>query len=242
MLTLVELRKYENRKKSKAGAFLPRRVPKEGDNSRQIAPPRLWKRATAKPPVPKGNALIAAKAPRVPPKQPPPGAVFAGGAPLAPPPPPPPPKVPNFSTAALGMAFQEPGPPTPSQMSNSGRFGHTGNTSFTPPGSGRGTPTRGGGPGSSSDLLPPPGSRGTSPRSNSLHTLNQSLNQQVKNGAGRHPKPPPPPNRQPSPVHSQGSQPPPPPADGRPSFSRPSSAASGNSAARRAAAAKLPPA
>merc|ERR1719408_155823 len=52
MLTLVELRKYENRKKSKAGVFLPRRVAKDGFKGQIQPQPQIWKRATAKPPVP----------------------------------------------------------------------------------------------------------------------------------------------------------------------------------------------
>merc|ERR1719188_1937078 len=56
MMTLVELRKFENRRKAKAGHFLPRRVARPGDNFQPAPPPRLWKRAVAPPQVPKGKA------------------------------------------------------------------------------------------------------------------------------------------------------------------------------------------
>ncbi|CAK8994419.1 unnamed protein product [Durusdinium trenchii] len=58
--TLVELRKYENRRKAKDGHFLPRKIRRENDKDFQPAPPpRLWKQAVAAPPVPKGPAITA---------------------------------------------------------------------------------------------------------------------------------------------------------------------------------------
>eukprot|EP00933_Yihiella_yeosuensis_P033389 TRINITY_DN27106_c0_g1_i1.p1 TRINITY_DN27106_c0_g1~~TRINITY_DN27106_c0_g1_i1.p1 ORF type:complete len:1512 (+),score=333.94 TRINITY_DN27106_c0_g1_i1:1-4536(+) len=64
MLTIVELRKYENRKRAKSGDFLPRRVRREGDKQTQIAPPpRLWKQAVAAPPMPKGSMAAMPKGP-----------------------------------------------------------------------------------------------------------------------------------------------------------------------------------
>lgn len=228
MLTLVELRKYENRKRAKAGNFLPRRVPKEGFKG-QIAPqPQLFKRATAKPPVPKGPKILPM--PKIPP---PPGTgpggggigpVGPGGNPLAPPLPPPPPKSAGFSSAAMGFASMGGlGPPQlpPSQRSYSPRSTNASNRFEQTP----------------------PRSRGTSPRhgnvspANSLKGMQQSLNTVVQNGAGRHSTQPPKPQASRSP--SSGSQPPPP--DGGPKFSRPTSANSGGSQARRLAAAKKAP-
>jgi hypothetical protein len=175
MLTLVELRKYENRKKSKAGVFLPRRVPKEGYKG-QIAPqPRLWKRATAKPPVPKGKILPM-------PKIPPPGGggsghiglVGPGGNPLAPPPPPPPPKFSqNFSSAAMGYANtgMTGMPNLPSLRSNSPRSATSGQKFETPPRSRGQSPRQPGGVS--------PG--GVSP-ANSLSGMQLSFNTVVQNG------------------------------------------------------------
>eukprot|EP00418_Pyrodinium_bahamense_P043166 CAMPEP_0179193830 /NCGR_PEP_ID=MMETSP0796-20121207/96328_1 /TAXON_ID=73915 /ORGANISM="Pyrodinium bahamense, Strain pbaha01" /LENGTH=800 /DNA_ID=CAMNT_0020898145 /DNA_START=8 /DNA_END=2410 /DNA_ORIENTATION=+ len=55
MTTLVELRKFENRKKAKAGHFLPRRVKRDDDkNYQEVPPPRLLKRAFVSPAIPKG--------------------------------------------------------------------------------------------------------------------------------------------------------------------------------------------
>lgn len=94
MMTLVELRKFENRKKAKAGHFLPRRVKREDDKHYNEAPkPKVWKNATAAPQVPishqnadlrelvnPGMRPNVLSAPLHPPKS---------GLPLAPPPPPP---------------------------------------------------------------------------------------------------------------------------------------------------------
>eukprot|EP00971_Amphidinium_carterae_P012226 240568-Amphidinium_carterae.1 len=56
MMTLVELRKFENRKKAKAGYFLPRRVKKDETSNVPDAPrPRPWANAVAAPPVPKAR-------------------------------------------------------------------------------------------------------------------------------------------------------------------------------------------
>ncbi|CAJ1367042.1 unnamed protein product [Effrenium voratum] len=61
MMTLVELRKFENRRKAKDGQFLPRRIRRENEKDYQPAPPpRLWKQAVAAPPVPKGPAITTA--------------------------------------------------------------------------------------------------------------------------------------------------------------------------------------
>lgn len=57
MMTLVELRKFENRKKAKAGHFLPRRI-KRGDadkNFQEMPKPKLWNRSVAAPRVPEGH-------------------------------------------------------------------------------------------------------------------------------------------------------------------------------------------
>jgi hypothetical protein len=94
MMTLVELRKFENRKKAKQGHFLPRRVKREDDKHYNEAPkPKVWKNATAAPQVPishipqdvpdgvyPGMRPNMLSAPLHPPKS---------GLPLAPPPPPP---------------------------------------------------------------------------------------------------------------------------------------------------------
>lgn len=144
MLTLVELRMYENRKKAKAGAFLPRRTGE--DAGRQLAPPpRLWKAGA--PSLPKAGAFLPAS------RSHPFNTLKKahGGAgdgtsfgemsvalALAPPPPPPPP--PKFHGASLGpplgmsaMAKLPPlGPPPdwtqgapPRTPSGTGRFGDT---------------------------------------------------------------------------------------------------------------------
>merc|ERR1719291_1131613 len=61
------------------------------------------------------------------------------------------------------------------------------------------------GPAAGGPVAPP----SPTPSAHSLHSLAQSLNQQIK--AGRHPTPPPPPS-QPGASPSQGSSPQPPPA------------------------------
>jgi len=235
MLTLVELRKYENRKKSKAGVFLPRRVPGGLGEKRQIAPQeKLYKRATAKPDVPRGKiAPNPLPAPR--PLGPPPAPGAPGGISSIVGPPPPP----KFSSAAMGMAgtgsMNFPSLPpqgsrgqSPRSGTGSGRF----NFQATPPGSKPGS--RGASPRNTPPGNTPPGN--VSP-AHSLQGMKQSLNTAVSNGAGRYETQPPPPQAGKSPAGFSGAAPPP-PADVRPNFSRPSSANSGSSAARRAAAAK----
>merc|ERR550532_1619649 len=54
MVTLVELRKFENRKKAKAGHFLPRVKKDDDKNYQEVPPPRLLKRAFVSPSIPKG--------------------------------------------------------------------------------------------------------------------------------------------------------------------------------------------
>jgi len=161
MMTLVELRMYENRKKSKAGHFLPRRVKKEDDRNFQKVPaPRLWKNAVAATAVPKGTKTgppqMQARPSFLPPSGPPggpptpsnrppglpPGAPFMGtpsrpGAlPVAPPQ--------NFASAfggpqagftpiERGYEPRSPGPGTPRSV-----FSNTGPLGSTPPPPGRG--------------------------------------------------------------------------------------------------------
>lgn len=260
MMTLVELRKFENRKKAKAGQFLPRRVKKEGEKDVQLAPPpRLWKQAVAAPPLPKGKS-----GPQPPPRPAflpkegalPPQPMLGGGRsmtgpmgnlPVAPPPP----RLPStFSGNSMQASGFNPGPPSPgpatpkSAFSTSlpGRMGPPG--SMTPqPGTPHGPGARRGPPPklqSAADMMmggTPGGTpRGGTPRGpgqppspansqHSLHSLAQSLNQQVK--AGRHPTPPPPPTAQPGlsgqPVSSSSSAPPPAPSAPPPNYSRPPS-------------------
>jgi len=174
MATLVELRKYENRRKAHEGHFLPRRIKREDNKDYQSAPPpRTWKQAVAAPPVPKGPGVTTAPPPRPNflPKEGsaptgPPGMgnlpVASGGPPNA---------APKFSAAAMaaGGGFSgppgppnlqgrmppmpgmpgstSPGPATPkSMMSGTGRSG------FMPP-PGQRTP---GTPGSTARGPPPP--------------------------------------------------------------------------------------
>eukprot|EP00929_Paragymnodinium_shiwhaense_P022172 TRINITY_DN14238_c0_g1_i1.p1 TRINITY_DN14238_c0_g1~~TRINITY_DN14238_c0_g1_i1.p1 ORF type:complete len:2889 (-),score=719.16 TRINITY_DN14238_c0_g1_i1:210-8876(-) len=255
MMTLVELRKFENRKKSAAGAFLPRRIGNDDDRGRQIAPPpRLMKRATAKPAVPKILNPPKERLPKPPPN------VGPGGPPVIRPDPPPkmPFRPPSFSAAAMSAAFAEPPgpgapPPKPPGLNlggvgggsrgatppASGRLGQTGGQ--TPPGSGRLGMS---GTGFSMGSTTPPGPDGRPPRPRSgtgdLQSLNQSLTSAVKAKSGEHQAPPPPkagPGSRPGSAGSRGGMPPPPPppAD-RPNYSRPSSAASGASNKAKAAA------
>lgn len=90
MMTLVELRKYENRRKARDGHFLPRKIRRENDKDYQPAPPpRLWKQAVAAPSVPPGPAVTAAPPPARPAFLPPqPLPQIAAGKSMAPPPPP----------------------------------------------------------------------------------------------------------------------------------------------------------
>lgn len=250
MMTLVELRKFENRRKGKAGDFLPRRVRRDDDKFQAAPPPRLWKRAVAPPQVPKG----APPAPRpaflpkegmppspqrlLPPKAPmalgPPG---PGRLPVAPPRPL---IAPVFSSAAMARAgaLDEPQAPlTPHSVYSNSRI--PGGGFITPP-NGPSTPTIGppgtrslqGGPPRPSlpraaDLMQgggPPGPPSPAHSAHSLRDLSNSLNQQVK--AGRHAEAPPPPPAQPgtsTPQRAGGATPPPAPAAPPPSYSRPPS-------------------
>jgi len=249
MITLVELRKFENRKKSKAGAFLPRRVHSEGDKRQLAPPPRLLRNATARPSVP-DSAKVAG--PALLPK----AIRGAGVPPVAPPAPPPPPKNFAFSSTAMDLGGQR-GPPgvpalqmppggrpppgglsgfdSPHDVGRAGTRTPPGGRSLSRPGSGTATPL---GESMQRPAIPhlaeqthsqmPPGSLTPNSGQHSLHSLNQSMNMQVKAGASRHKTPPPPPGRSQgqSPARS-GGLPPPPPADRPPSYSRPSSAGSG---------------
>jgi hypothetical protein len=105
MLTLVNLRMYENRKKAKAGAFLPS-AKSDNNAGRQLAPPpRLWNKAPP-PKLPLGakayltaprnhplNAKANLRGSQL-------GENYVGHMALAPPPPPPPP--PKVHGAAIG--------------------------------------------------------------------------------------------------------------------------------------------
>jgi len=215
---LVELRKFENRKKSKAGHFLPRRVKREDDKNWQEAPkPRLWKNSVAAPSVPKGhqNQLIgpstkphidlpgltsAGAASSLPPLGPgaPPGLAHSG-LPVVPPPPPP---------------KNRGGPPNARDFSNQFNIGGNGGIEPLERGFDRGphTPTSVfSGTGQLGSTPPtnsmPPGFPSTPPRmppgspdrplsGNSLGALRQaqqkSLSEQVKAGTDRANKPPPP--------------------------------------------------
>lgn len=126
MITLVELRMFENRRKAKAGHFLPRRVRRAGDKEFQAPPPPApWKRAVAAPSMPQGRQVAPLPAmPAVPPPRPaflpktdgppalppprgrPPGTP-QGALPVAPGPP----AFMQFSSAALGMAASQYDPP-----------------------------------------------------------------------------------------------------------------------------------
>jgi hypothetical protein len=150
MMTLVELRKYENRKKSKAGHFLPRRVKREDDKNFQEAPkPRLWKNSVAAPAIPSGHKTATGATPTARPAMDLPGIGSAsfpklrppgiGGLPIVPPPPPKNrgaplqdfagafSKAPPGGIEALERGFErKPGEFTPtSQFSGTGQFGQT---------------------------------------------------------------------------------------------------------------------
>eukprot|EP00927_Polykrikos_kofoidii_P031598 TRINITY_DN27142_c0_g1_i1.p1 TRINITY_DN27142_c0_g1~~TRINITY_DN27142_c0_g1_i1.p1 ORF type:complete len:2814 (+),score=350.13 TRINITY_DN27142_c0_g1_i1:234-8675(+) len=213
MMTLVELRKFENRSKAKSGYFMPRRVDKDDGSQHQVVPPpRLMKRAAAVPQVPKGAKPPAMKTLN------PPGAALP---PMAPPAPPQRPANTNFSAASIRMTFSEPPPPKQSASPMRSSVGRS--PLPTPPGSGRG--------GSSTPVgseKPPRIVGGSSPHNSSqLDTLNQSLTTVVKAKASGQKAPPPP--------SKGGPVPPPPPADQAPNYNRnrPSSASSGSSAPRR---------
>lgn len=109
MMTLVELRKYENRRKAKDGHFLPRKIRRENDKDFQPAPPpRLWKQAVAAPAVPKGPA-ITAPPPRpafLPPNAPLAPQIMAGKSGASTPPPPP------LPASATSKALPPPPPST----------------------------------------------------------------------------------------------------------------------------------
>jgi len=231
MMTLVELRKFENRKKSKAGHFLPRRVKREDDKNFQEAPkPRLWKNSVAAPSVPHGFQNNPKMGP--PPGRPPMDSMpFPAGnslPPLGPPgmnnipvaPPPPPPR--NNKPQEFSQTFNvggaqgiEPlergydrGPHTPtSQFSGTGPMGQT--------------PPTGPGPGFAAS-----GSLGEL-----RQAQQQSLSEQVRAGTDRVNKPPPPPSAPGSgPGSRSGSRPgsasggaPPPPGAPAPAYSRPKS-------------------
>mmetsp|Transcript_107183 Transcript_107183/g.277272 ORF Transcript_107183/g.277272 Transcript_107183/m.277272 type:complete len:2939 (-) Transcript_107183:99-8915(-) len=251
MMTLVELRKFENRRKAKAGHFLPRRVARPGDNFQAAPPPRLWKRAVAPPQVPKGKAPQPPARPAFLPKadMPQPKALNGGVSPpsIGPPSgmpggsriPVAPARPPVFSAAAMaqvGALDEPPAPATPHSLSNNPRMGFR-----TPPLPGtpsQGTPRTSGGP---SPNMPParvpilqsagdlaaargestPGPPSPAHSTHSLSSMRQSLNQQVK--AGRHAEAPPPPPAQPGAAPSAGVAPPPAPNAPPPSYSRPPS-------------------
>jgi hypothetical protein len=215
MMTLVELRKFENRKKSKAGHFLPRRVRREDDKNFQEAPkPRLWKNSVAAPAVPKGHQNPQLSGPSLKPRMDMPGVPSGNlppllntgprmsGLPVAPPPPPPKsrPGTNDFANAfSLGNASAggierlergyDGGVQTPtSQFSGTGQFG------MTPPVGPPGAPDL---PGFPAPGPPTPQSQ-SRPGSGSgtLGALRQqqqqSLSEQVKAGTDRANKPPPP--------------------------------------------------
>jgi len=261
MMTLVELRKYENRRKSKDGHFLPRRIKRDNDKDFQPAPPpRLWKQAVAAPSIPKGPGINTAPPPR--PNYLPQGdggTPKAGGMPgmgnlpigAGPP---------GFSAAAMAAGGGFSGPPGPPTLQNrgaspgpslqgtgrSGNFAPQGGLATPPPG---GTPqSTGRGPGpklqSAADLIGPGQgagsrgpSRGVSPRSAaSLGSQAQSLAQSLKQQSlgPRHTTPPPPPGATVQ-TAGAGGPPPPPPSASPPNYSRPPSAGS------RGAKAPTPP-
>jgi len=217
MMTLVELRKFENRKKSKAGHFLPRRVKREDDKNFQEAPkPRLWKNSVATPSVPKGHQNQFHIGPSMKPHMDMPGQTSAGAVgslppfgPGAPPglansglpvvPPPPPPKnrgaPPDFAQAfgnlggRAGIEQLERGFDRGPHTPTSVLSG-TGQLGMTPPTMpGPGFPS----PGQTLERSATGGSGG------SLGALRQaqqkSLSEQVKAGTDRDNKPPPPPSR-----------------------------------------------
>jgi len=175
MMTLVELRKYVNRRKAYEGAFLPRRIKRDNDKDyHQVAPPpRTWKQAVAAPPVPKGPGVTTAPPPRpnfLPKEGSAPGPPRMGNLPVASPAPN---AAPNFSAAAMaaGGGFSGPpgpptlhgrmppmpgmpGPPSPGPATPKSMMSGTGRSGMPPPG-GR-TPPVGGTPQSSARGAPPP--------------------------------------------------------------------------------------
>jgi len=128
MMTLVELRKFENRKKSKAGHFLQRRVKREDDKNFQEAPrPRLWKNSVATPSVPKGHQNQFYIGPTTKPHMDMPGITSAGATNSLPPFGPGAP--PGLSNSGLPVV---PPPPPPKNRGApardfSGAFGHSNN-------------------------------------------------------------------------------------------------------------------
>lgn len=220
-MTLVELRKFENRKKAKAGHFLPRRVKREDDKDFQPAPkPRLWKDSVAAPAVPKGHQNPKASGPSARPTMDMPG-VSSGGVGVLdglPPiggtnlaslgvagPPPPPPKIrpSNQQRDFAGTFGQVPGgmealdrgydngPHTPGSV---GGLSGTGRLGATPPTMGQsGLPGFPGfQPGQSGNGSPSPGTPGSASLGAQRQQMQQSLSEQVRAGTDRANKPPPP--------------------------------------------------
>eukprot|EP00930_Biecheleria_cincta_P039523 TRINITY_DN27167_c0_g2_i1.p1 TRINITY_DN27167_c0_g2~~TRINITY_DN27167_c0_g2_i1.p1 ORF type:complete len:2805 (-),score=431.05 TRINITY_DN27167_c0_g2_i1:54-8468(-) len=265
MLTLVELRKYENRRKAKDGHFLPRRIKREDDKDFQAAPPpRLWKQAVAAPPVPPGPGSLTARPPWLPKEGSASGSnsrgtPSLGNLPVGAGPPsfsaasmaaggsfsgaPPPPPIGNFGGAPGGSS----GPATPkSQFSGTGRSGFPPNPGAATPGT-PGTPggsQRGRGPGpplQTAEALMAggaSGSRGPSRGTSPRDSSLHSLAQSLKKEvkAGIHPNPPPPPGA----TVTSSSAPPPPPSAQRPAYQRPPSGSRPTSAGSAASKARAP--
>lgn len=234
ILTIVELRKFEIRKRAKDGEFRVRRVQAKEDEDAAGGLSAIFK-ARPKPPAPK-TAPIPKVAPKFSANTPSflgadsmggPGPPGMGGLPVAPPPPPPL-RGPGGNTPPGSSGGGGPPPPPPPPPRSPGGAS-TGGFNVPPIKlegrgslSGRGTPTSGR---SGRGLLPgrmdePPGPPGAMP---SPGGLSQSLTEKVRaqrlSSSGT-PPPPPPPGAPPSPGHSErsfsgtggvGRAPPPPP-------------------------------
>jgi len=253
MMTLVELRKFENRKKAKAGHFLPRRVKREDDKDFQAAPkPRLWKDSVAAPAVPKGHTNPKASGPSSRPAMDMPGVSSGSGVGVLEGLPP----IGNTNLASLGVAGPPPPPPRirPQQRDFAGTFGQvpggmealdrgydngphtpvsvgglsgTGRLGSTPPTMGQsGLPGFPGFPGNGGIGSPSPGTPGSASLGAQRQQMQQSLSEQVKAGTDRANKPPPPGSGPNSRSGSRGTSPrltPPPPTAAPPGYSRPKS-------------------
>lgn len=253
MMTLVELRKFENRKKAKAGHFLPRRVKREDDKDFQAAPkPRLWKDSVAAPAVPKGHTNPKASGPSSRPAMDMPGVSSGSGVGVLEGLPP----IGNTNLASLGVAGPPPPPPRirPQQRDFAGTFGQvpggmealdrgydngphtpvsvgglsgTGRLGSTPPTMGQsGLPGFPGFPGGGGIGSPSPGTPGSASLGAQRQQMQQSLSEQVKAGTDRANKPPPPGSGPNSRSGSRGTSPrltPPPPTAAPPGYSRPKS-------------------
>lgn len=199
VMTIVELRRFEIRKRRKAGDFLTRRVKADGAEEPAILKSKPKRHAAPAPPVPKVAPKFSVQRPGFLPKPGPPMPPMLGPpgsssgipvAPGAPKPPPPagsnmgslPPPVPSQGLGNRPPPIQSGGPLLPGAIKNR----------ITPP-------TTPSGFGGAPPPPPPPGGAGNlSGRSqfsqNAVNVLAQDMNDKLRNsrGPGAAPAPPPP--------------------------------------------------